>query len=116
MSTCLKTAVILCCTVDRVFFKSPKFSQFGLFGFWESSNFRNLQVLVMTNYNIDSEGLIHMYNVHTAKFSQLLCYPTSIMLDITYHGMTIFLCASVGDTQDNQPNCIHTHLHSDDSK
>ena len=37
--------------------------------------------------------------VHIALFSQLMCFPTtsSIMLERTYHGMAIFLCAVVAD-------------------
>ena len=56
----------------------------------------------MTNSNIDKFRRANAY-IHTAKFPHLMCFPTCIVLERTYHGMALFLCAMVGVTEDNQP-------------
>ena len=67
------------CTVDRVFFQN--LAKFG---------FQNCQILGIRRYKTMTNSNIHKFRranayVHTAKFLQLMCFPTTVVLCLRKH-------------------------------
>ena len=82
-------------------------------------NFRNLAGVNHDQFMIFRRA--KAYNVHTAKFSQLLCFPISIMLEriqcILWYAYSFCVLHWVTRKTINQSrNDIRTRLHSNNSK